>query len=150
MRSIRKATALAGALAIFAALAACGGPGAMVPVVRSSLTAAAASLTLTTPDSRLPPSSVRVEPVSAPSSDEEAARYQTCNLFRQMVEGLNYLSTDEQQQLISDMADVVQYTGDPDLVEAVANMSQGTLDGNPQQFAAGMRAMSQICGVPYE
>ena len=125
MRSIRKATALAGALAIFAALAACGGPGAMVPVVRSSLTAAAASLTLTTPDSRLP-LSVRVEPVSATSSDEEAARYQTCNLFRQMVEGLNYLSTDEQQRLISDMADVVQYTGDPDLVEAVANMSQGT------------------------
>jgi hypothetical protein len=115
MRSMRKrATALAGALTIFAALAAYGGLGAMVPVVRSSLTVAAESLTVTTPDSRLP-SSVRVQPVSATSNDEEAARYQTCNLFRQMAEGLNYLSTDEQQQLISDMAEVVQYTAEPDL-----------------------------------
>jgi hypothetical protein len=149
MRSIRKATALAGVLAIFAALAAYGGPGTMVPVVSSSLTAAAASLTLTTPDSGLA-SSVRVEPVSGTPSDDETARYQTCNLFRQMVEGIDYLSTDEQQQFISDMASVAEDTGDPDLVEAVANMSQGMLDSNPQQFAAGMRAMSQICGVSYE
>ena len=150
MRSMREsATALAGALAIFAALAPYGGLGAMVPVVRPSLTAAAASLTLTTPDSRLA-SSVRTQPVSAISSDEEAARYQTCNLFRQMVDGIDYLSTDEQQQLMSDMAEVVQYTGDPDLVQAVADMNQGLLVSNPQQFAAGMRALSQFCGVPYE
>jgi hypothetical protein len=149
MRSIQKATALAGALVIFAALAAYGGLGAMVPVARSSLTAAATSWTLTTADSRLP-SNVRVEPVSATASDEEAARYQTCNLFRQMVDGIDYLSTDEQQQLISDMADVVQGTGDLDLQEAVANVSQGLLDSNPQQFALGMRTLSKICGVPYE
>lgn len=150
MRSMRKsATALAGALAIFAALAAYGGLGAMVPVVGSSLTSAAASLTLAAPDSRLA-SGVGVQSVSAPGSDEEAARYQTCNLFRQMVDGIDYLSTDEQQQLMSDMAEVVQYTGDPDLVQAVADMNQGLLDSNPQQFAVGMRAMSQICGVPYE
>jgi hypothetical protein len=136
-------------LVIFAVLAAYGVLGAMVPVARPSLTAAATSWTLTTADSRLP-SNVRVEPVSATASDEEAARYQTCNLFRQMVDGIDYLSTDEQQQLISDMADVVQGTGDPDLVQAVANMSEGMLDGNPQQFAAGMRDLSQICGVPYE
>ncbi len=149
MRSIRRATTLIGALAIYAALAAYGGPGAMVPVVSSSLTAAAASLTPTTSDS-WPSSSVSVEPVSATSSDEEAARYQTCNLFRQMVEGIDYLSADEQRQLMSDMADVVPYTGDPDLVQAVANMREGSLNSNPQQFAAGMRALSQICGVPYE
>ena len=67
-----------------------------------------------------------------------------------MVEGIDYLSTDEQQQLMSDMADVVQYTGDPDLIQAVADMGQGSLNSNPQQFARGMRAMSQICDVPYE
>jgi hypothetical protein len=148
MRSIRKGAALVGALAIYAALAVYGGPGAMVPVVRSSLTTAA-SLTLTTPDDRLS-STVRVEPVSATEADDEAARHQTCNLFRQMVEGSDYLSADEQGQLMSEMADVVQDTGDSDLVQAVANMRQGARDSNPQQFAAGMRALSQSCGVPYE
>jgi hypothetical protein len=120
----------------------------MVPDVGSSLTTAA-SLTLTTPDDRLP-STVRVQPVSATEADNEAARHQTCNLFRQMVEGSDYLSADEQGQLMSEMADVVQDTGDPDLMQAVANMRQGARDGDPQQFAAGMRALSQICGVPYE
>ncbi len=149
MRSSRKATALAGALAISAALVTYVGPSAMDPIIRSSLTAAAASLTPATSNSH-PASSVRVRPVSAPASDEEAARYQTCNLFRQMVEGLNYLSSDEQRQLMYDMAAVVQYTGDAALMRAVANMSQGALEDNPQQFVTGMRALSQICGVPYE
>jgi hypothetical protein len=67
-----------------------------------------------------------------------------------MVDGIDYLSPDEQRQLMSDMADVVPDTGDPDLVQAVANMREGSRNSNPQQFAAGMRALSQICGVPYE
>jgi hypothetical protein len=149
MRSIREAAALAGALAIFAALAACAGPDATAPAAPSSLVAAAAPLTLTTPVGQLAPT-VGVEPVSGTSTEEEDAKYQTCTLFRQMIEGIDYLSTDEQQQLILEMADVVQYTGDPDLTGAVADMGQGWLNSNPQQFASGMRALSQICGVPYE
>jgi NADPH-dependent curcumin reductase CurA len=149
MRSIREAAALAGALAIFAALAACAGPDATAPAAPSSLIAAAAPLTLTTPVGQLAPT-VGVEPVSGTSSEEEDAKYQTCTLFRQMIEGIDYLSTDEQQQLILEMADVAQYTEDPDLTGAVADMGQGWLDSNPQQFASGMRALSQICGVPYE
>jgi hypothetical protein len=149
MRSIREAAALAGALAIFAALAACAGPDATAPAAPSSLIAAAAPLTLTAPVGQ-PAPTVGVEPVSGTSSEEEDAKYQTCTLFRQMIEGIDYLSTDEQQQLILEMADVAQYTEDPDLTGAVADMGQGWLDSNPQQFASGMRALSQICGVPSE
>ena len=149
MRPIRKATALAGALAIFAALAACGGPSATAPGAFSSLSATTAPLTLTSAVSHLA-ARVGVKPVSATLSDEEDAGYETCNLFRQMVEGIDYLSPDEQQQLIYEMADVVQHTGDPDLMQAVDEMGQGWLNSNPQQFARGMRALSQICDVPYD
>jgi hypothetical protein len=48
------------------------------------------------------------------------------------------------------MTDVVQYTGDPALMQAVDDMGQGWLNSNPQQFARGTRALSQICNVPYE
>jgi hypothetical protein len=149
MRSIRKATALVGALAILAALAACGGPDTTASASPLSLFAAAAPLRLTTPASQ-PTPMVGVEPESTTSSGEEDASYETCNLFRQMIQGIDYLSTDEQQQLIDQMADAAQNTGDPDLVQAVDDMSQGLLNSNPQQFASGMRAMSQICDVPYE
>jgi hypothetical protein len=149
MRSIRQATALAAALAILAALAACGGPDATAPASPSSLFAATAPLRLTTPASQLAPRVV-VVPVSATSSGEEDASYDTCNLFRQMIQGIDSLSTDEQQQLISEMADAAQNAGDPDLMQAVDDMDQGLLNSNPQQFASGMRAMSQICDVPYE
>ena len=148
MRSIREATALAGVLAIFAALAVCVGLSAKASAETSSLSGAA-PLTFTASVSQLAPR-VGVEPISVTQSDEEDARYETCNLFRQMIEGIDYLSTDEQQQLIYDMAEVVQYTGDPDLMQAVADMGQGWLDSNPQRFARGTRALSQICDVPYE
>jgi hypothetical protein len=54
------------------------------------------------------------------------------------------------QELIYAMTDVVQYTGDPALMQAVDDMGQGWLNSNPQQFARGTRALSQICNVPYE
>ena len=149
MRSIREAAALAGALAVFTALTACGALSATASTESSSLSVATVPLKVTTSVNQLAPR-VGVEPIFVTPSDEEGARYETCNLFRQMIEGIDYLSTDEQQQLIYDMTDVVQYTGDPALVQAVANMGEGWLNSNPQQFARGTRALSQICDVPYE
>src|SRR5688572_15730499 len=104
MRAIREAAALAGALAVFTTLTACGWLSATASAESSSLSAAAAPLTFTTSVSQLAPRA-GVESVAVTPSDEEDARYETCSLFRQMIEGIDYLSTDEQQQLIYAMTD---------------------------------------------
>jgi hypothetical protein len=145
MKSIRSATALIGGLAICAALGACSGPGAAAPVASSLSSVAAAPTSL---------------PMSAPQdaqragdvfeSDVNAADEQTCDLFRQMVEGIDTLSTEEQQQLVIEMATAVQESRNIDLMRAVVDFGQGWLDDDPEQFAKGMRALSQICDVPYE
>lgn len=79
-----------------------------------------------------------------------AATSQTCELFRQMIEGIDTRSTREQQQLVDKMADAVQYTGNPELMRGVVDMGQGWLDSNPQQFAHGMRELSAECDIPYK
>jgi hypothetical protein len=78
------------------------------------------------------------------------AAQDTCDLFRQMIEGIDTLSADDQQQLIDEMTYTVQYSQDPDLMQAVLDMSQGSMNDNPEQFVRGMRALSQMCNVPYE
>jgi hypothetical protein len=141
MRPIRTGGALAGPLMIFTALAACGGPPVTAPAAPPSLTAAAGQ-----------PASGAVDEsaLDSASAGGVAATRQTCDLFRQMIDGMDTLSTREQQQLVDRMADAVQYTGNPDLMRAVLDMGQGWLNSNPQQFATGMRALSKICHVPYE
>jgi hypothetical protein len=67
-----------------------------------------------------------------------------------MVEGIETLSSDEQEQLMIKMTDAVQSSGNPDLMRAVVDMGRGWLDSNPEQFTKGMRAVSKICNVPYE
>ena len=148
MTPIRKGIALVGTLTIFTVLAACSQSGVMVPTEPVSLSAATVA-TLMTPVSE-PSPFAGGEPAYETPGVEAIAADETCELFRQMVAGLNTLSSDEQQQLISEMIEVVQYSGSPDLMRAVADMGQGWLDGNPQQFARGMRALSTICNVPYE
>ena len=131
MKSIHKATALAGTLVIFAGLAACSGPGVTAPTAPSSPLVVTAPSTLTT-------------------LETAAARQETCDRFRQMVEGIDTLSSDEQEQLMIEITDTVQSSGDPDLMRAVVDMTRGWLDSNPEQFAKGMRALSKICNVPNE
>jgi hypothetical protein len=82
--------------------------------------------------------------------DAGASDEQTCAYFRQMVEGIDTLSTQEQQQLVVKMVDSVEQSENPDLMRAVVDFGQGWLDSNPEQFAKGMRALSKICNVPYE
>lgn len=79
-----------------------------------------------------------------------AATRQTCELFRQMIEGVDTRSTREQQQLVDKMADAVQSTGNPELMRGVVDMGQGWLNSDPQQFARGMRKLSAECNVPYK
>ena len=150
MRPIRKGTALAGLLMIFVALVACGGPPVTAPAAPPPLTAPAAPPPLAVPAGR-PASGAVDEPVldAAPAGGVAATR-QTCDLFRQTIDGIDTLSTREQQQLVDKMADAVQYTGNLDLMRAVVDMGQGWLNSNPQQFATGMRALSKICKVSYE
>jgi hypothetical protein len=115
---------------IFGTLAACGGPPVTVgqPAVSAADQPAA----------------------DAVPAGATAATSQTCELFRQMIEGVDTLSTREQQQLVNKMADSVQYTGNPALMQGVVDMGQGWLNSNPQQFALGMRKLSAECNVPYE
>ena len=145
MKSIRSATALMGGLAVCAALGACSGPGLAAPVVPSPSSVVAAPTLLPMPASQDAPRAGDVFQSEPSAADEE-----TCDLFRQMVEGVDILSTEEQQQLVIEMATVVQNSENPDLMRAVVDFGQGWLDGNPELFAKGMRALSQICNVPYE
>jgi Zn-dependent protease with chaperone function len=131
MKSIQKATALAATLVIFTGLAACSGPGVAAPTAPSSPLVGTSPSTLTT-------------------LETAGATQETCDLFRQMVEGIETLSSDEQEQLMIKMTDAVQSSGNPDLMRAVVDMGRGWLDSNPEQFAKGMRAVSKICNVPYE
>jgi hypothetical protein len=130
MRPARTSATLASLSMIFGVLAACGGP----PVTVGTPTSATAD---------------------QPAADATPAgavgpTRQTCELFRQMIEGVDTLSTHEQQQLIDKMADAVQYTGNPELMRGVVGMGQGWLNKDPQQFALGMRKLSAECHVPYK
>lgn len=146
MRSIRKAEMLAVTLAILAALVGCGGPGITAPSAQS---APAAPSALTTPAPRLAPSTAN-RPVTDPSAAAADAAQETCDLFAQMIDGIDTLSTREQQQLVFKMADAVQHSDNPDLMQAVVDFGQGWLNSNQDQFAKGMRVLSAICNVPYE
>jgi hypothetical protein len=149
MRPIRKATALAGTLAIFAAVAACSGPTITARNPPSSLSAAAVPATLSMPVSQPLVNGGGEAGFDFRGAQADAAQ-DTCDMFRQMVEGIDTLSSDQQQQLIVEMTDTVQYSQDPDLMRAVLDMSQGWTNDNPEQFVRGMRALSVICNVPYE
>ena len=87
--------------------------------------------------------------VSAAGPEQAAAR-ETCELFRQMVVGINSLSTREQQDLVNRMTDAVQGSGDAELMYAVFDLGNGYLESNPKQFAYGMRKLSAMCNVPYQ
>jgi hypothetical protein len=144
MKSIQRIAELAGGLAICAALTVCSGPGAAATTAYSSALIAAVPSTLTM---SVPQTASRAGyvPESANAADEA-----TCDAFRQMVEGIDTLSTEEQQQLVIEMVDAVEQSESPDLTQAVIDFGRGWLDGNPEQFPKGMRALSRICSVPYE
>lgn len=144
MRSIRKAEMLAVTLAILAALAGCGGPGITAPSAQP-----AAPSVPTTPAPRPAPSTAN-RPATDPSAAAADATQETCDLFAQMIDGIDTLSTHEQQQLVFKMADAVQHSENPDLMRAVVDFGQGWLNSNQDQFAKGMRVLSAICNVPYE
>lgn len=67
-----------------------------------------------------------------------------------MVKGIGTLSTSQQQDLVKQMADAVQDSGDAELMYAVYDFAQGWLESNPKQFAFGMRKLSAQCHVPYQ
>ena len=144
MKPIRSAAALLGGLAIWAALAASSGPGVPVAAAHPPSSVAAAA-TLTT---SVPQTASRAADVT--EFDASAADEETCGIFSQMVDGIDTLSTEEQQQLVIEMVDAAEQSENPDLTRAVVDLGQGWLDGNPDQFAKGMRALSKICNVPYE
>jgi hypothetical protein len=136
MTAIRLWGTTAGLVAFLLLSVGCGGPPIATPAPPSSIAESTHSVDV---------------PASAGEGvGGEAATQQTCAAFRQMVEGIDTLSSHQQQELIDKMADAVQYTGNPDLMRAVVNMGQGWLNSNPQQFAGGMRALSKICNVPYQ
>jgi hypothetical protein len=84
----------------------------------------------------------------APSA-RNAQGQRTCQLFAQMVKGAGSLSKAQLQGLLSEMADSVAQSGEPQLMRAVADLGQGALGEQPERFATGMRTLSALCGVPY-
>lgn len=125
-------------LLLAGSMMACGGPPAAAPVQPLPPTAPASSSV----------SSI-AQPISAGQPEAEASR-QTCDLFRQMIEGIDTLTTRQQQDLVDQMTDVVQTSGDAELMYAVVEFAQGYLESNPQLFAYGMRRLSALCNVPYQ
>jgi hypothetical protein len=126
-------------LAVASALGACGGP-ALSPSPGGSTGPSAPAVATST------------APVSPEPTPEPALAYarKTCDLFRQMVEGVNTLSTKQQQKLVDQMADAVQYTGNVELMRGVVDLGEGYLQKDPQRFARGMRKLSAECDVPYK
>lgn len=133
-------------LMVAGTLMGCGGPPVAVPPASSQVT---------TPADRSSPGVAEKPPSDAVSADTTpaaamAAQQQTCDLFRQMVEGVRTLSSRELQALVNEMADAVMGTQNPELMRGVVDMGQGYVASDPQRFARGMRKLSAICNVPYE
>jgi hypothetical protein len=122
----------------------CGGPPMSLPATTPSVAS----------EPSPPPNSPIVPPddllVDATPAEALAASQQTCDLFRQMIEGVNTLSTGELQDLVVRMVDAVEWSQDPDLMIAVVDFGEGYLLSDPTRFAQGMRSLSAICEVPYE
>jgi TolA-binding protein len=128
----------------------------MVTLLLAGSVVACASPPAAAPVQQLPPTapagasvSSIAQPIAA-GEPEAAAAQQTCDLFRQMIEGIDTLTTGQQQDLVDQMADVVQGSGDAELMYAVVEFAQGYLESNPKLFAYGMRRMSALCNVPYQ
>ena len=136
IRQLPSRTILVLGLAI--GLTACGTsrpPGAAQPPTPTPLTGAPAT-----------PTTVPAEP--APTMNTYAV--QTCEHFRHLVTDFQQLSNDELWAVIHAMADSVEKSENPELMNAVVDLVQGQLDHDPQRFATGMRQLSKLCNVPYQ
>jgi hypothetical protein len=63
---------------------------------------------------------------------------------------VDQLSSGDVIQLVNEMSEAATQSGDAELLRATADLGQGALASDRQQFATGMRLLSRLCNVPYD